>query len=181
MTYSATNLPTGASFDVDSHIFEWTPGLGEAGEYNVIFTVTDNGTPPKSASIEVTITVFEKGTLPPDTDGDMSTGNDVVSNTDVDASNGDSMSTDTVENDSSGEDAAGDTGKSIDSGTDASNNGGADSIGVDAKGSSASGGGGCSLTGFDDTAVTQSTMGLLFVLLGFISCLTLLWRTRSRK
>src|SRR5208337_1533246 len=46
LTYSASNLPAGASFDPDTHTFTWTPNYGQAGNYtDVEFTVTDNGTP----------------------------------------------------------------------------------------------------------------------------------------
>jgi len=56
LTYSAGNLPTGATFV--GQTFTWTPGYDQAGNYtNVLFTVTDNGTPPMSASEAITITV----------------------------------------------------------------------------------------------------------------------------
>ncbi|OQY25893.1 MAG: hypothetical protein B6244_14630, partial [Candidatus Cloacimonetes bacterium 4572_55] len=57
LTYSADNLPPGASFDAETQLFSWTPIYGDAGNYTVTFTVTDNGTPPRSDSEEVTITV----------------------------------------------------------------------------------------------------------------------------
>lgn len=57
LTYSASNLPTGANFDAVAQTFTWTPGYGAAGNYNVTFTVTDNGTPIQSDSEQVTITV----------------------------------------------------------------------------------------------------------------------------
>ena len=57
-TYSASNLPSGATFDAASRTFQWTPTFSQAGTYpNVLFTVTDNGTPIKSAAESVTITV----------------------------------------------------------------------------------------------------------------------------
>jgi hypothetical protein len=56
LTYSASNLPTGASFI--GQVFSWTPGYGQAGSYqNVLFSVTDNGTPMASDSEVITITV----------------------------------------------------------------------------------------------------------------------------
>jgi len=55
LTYSATNLPSGASFDPTTHTFRWTPK--KTGVYQVTFTVTDNGLPQKSASETITITV----------------------------------------------------------------------------------------------------------------------------
>ncbi len=58
LAYSASNLPTGATFDPGTGRFTWTPGFDQAGSYpNVLFTATDNGSPPLSASEEITITV----------------------------------------------------------------------------------------------------------------------------
>jgi hypothetical protein len=57
LAYSAGNLPTGATFDSGTGKFSWTPDYTQAGNYNVLFTVTDNGTPPLSASETITITV----------------------------------------------------------------------------------------------------------------------------
>ena len=42
LVYSASNLPAGAAFDPLTHVFTWTPAVGEAGVYErVTFTVTD--------------------------------------------------------------------------------------------------------------------------------------------
>ena len=58
LTYSAGNLPTGATFDPGTRTFSWTPTYAQAGSYpNVLFTVTDSGTPPASASEAITIAV----------------------------------------------------------------------------------------------------------------------------
>ena len=57
LTYTASNLPTGASFDAATQTFSWTPGYGAAGNYTVTFTATDNGTPAQSDSETITITV----------------------------------------------------------------------------------------------------------------------------
>ncbi len=57
LTYTVGNLPTGASFNPDQHSFNWTPGYGASGNYNVTFTVTDDGAPTQSDSEQVTITV----------------------------------------------------------------------------------------------------------------------------
>jgi len=57
LTLSASNVPTGASFSPSSQVFSWTPDYGDAGDYNVTFTVTDTGSPPESDSETVTITV----------------------------------------------------------------------------------------------------------------------------
>ncbi len=57
LTYSARNLPSGASFSLD-WTFTWTPAFGKDGSYqDILFTVTDNGNPPLSDSETITITV----------------------------------------------------------------------------------------------------------------------------
>jgi hypothetical protein len=61
LTYSASNLPAGASFDSVTRRFTWSPDYGQAGSYpDVIFTVADNGTPPQSAYESITITVNDE-------------------------------------------------------------------------------------------------------------------------
>jgi hypothetical protein len=57
LTFSASNVPTGANFNPSTRVFSWTPGFGAAGNYNVTFTVTDDGTPAENDSEIVTITV----------------------------------------------------------------------------------------------------------------------------
>ncbi|MDY6952568.1 MAG: putative Ig domain-containing protein, partial [Thermodesulfobacteriota bacterium] len=57
LAYTAGNVPTGADFDEGTQTFTWTPDYGDAGNYTVTFTVTDNGTPIQSDSEDVTITV----------------------------------------------------------------------------------------------------------------------------
>jgi hypothetical protein len=58
LTYSASGLPAGASFDPATRTFSWTPDYTQAGEYTVTFTASD-GTKwyNLSASKDVTITV----------------------------------------------------------------------------------------------------------------------------
>jgi len=41
LTYSATGLPAGASLNPNSGAFTWTPGAGQAGDYPVVFSVSD--------------------------------------------------------------------------------------------------------------------------------------------
>ena len=41
LTYSASNLPSGASFNPGNQIFSWTPNFTQAGIYSVTFTATD--------------------------------------------------------------------------------------------------------------------------------------------
>jgi len=58
LTYSASNLPSGSSFDPVTHTFRWVPASGQAGIYTgVRFTVIDNGTPQASSSEDITISV----------------------------------------------------------------------------------------------------------------------------
>jgi PKD repeat protein len=52
ITYSAQNLPTGASFSGDTFI--WTPGFGQAGTYQVIITASD-GWLQDSETITITV------------------------------------------------------------------------------------------------------------------------------
>ncbi|WP_157860211.1 disaggregatase related repeat-containing protein [Methanosarcina acetivorans] len=41
LSYSASGLPTGATFDSESGIFAWTPAVGQEGTYSVTFVVSD--------------------------------------------------------------------------------------------------------------------------------------------
>jgi hypothetical protein len=68
LTYSASNLPSGANFNSGTRTFSWTPAIGDAGDYNVQFTVTDDGSPPESDLEIITITVVDLsiGNLAPD-------------------------------------------------------------------------------------------------------------------
>src|SRR5262249_50893953 len=43
VTYAATGLPAGATFDSDTTLFTWTPDYSTAGIYFVSFTATDDG------------------------------------------------------------------------------------------------------------------------------------------
>lgn len=58
LTYTASNLPAGATFDPSTRVFSWTPDYTQAGEYTVSFTASD-GTRSYSLSgtKDVTITV----------------------------------------------------------------------------------------------------------------------------
>jgi Tol biopolymer transport system component len=58
LTYSAANLPAGASFNPLTRTFSWTPSYAQAGNYpNVEFTVMDDGSPMQLAFEDITITV----------------------------------------------------------------------------------------------------------------------------
>ena len=55
LTYSAEDLPVGASFDEQTLIFSWTPQQGQEGEYTVTFTVNDGVNEPVETTVEITV------------------------------------------------------------------------------------------------------------------------------
>ena len=61
LTFDASGLPAGASFDPVRHMFQWRPDTAQAGSYTVHFSVSDG---QATVSEDVPITVL------PDTDGD---------------------------------------------------------------------------------------------------------------
>jgi len=61
LTYSATNMPTGALFEPALRKFTWKPSSTQAGEYNVTFSVSDG---KLNASITVKINVIDANTAP---------------------------------------------------------------------------------------------------------------------
>jgi hypothetical protein len=69
LTYTATGLPPGATFDAGQRRFEWTPGFSAAGAYTVKFIATDDNFPLAAADTEtVAITVTDRvpgSNLPP--------------------------------------------------------------------------------------------------------------------
>jgi YVTN family beta-propeller protein len=65
LTFSAYNLPEGASFDPETQTFSWTPGLEQAGTYsNVRFEVSDGDL---TDAEDITITVNAAPPPPPQT------------------------------------------------------------------------------------------------------------------
>lgn len=52
-------VPVGATLNPSSGVFSWTPTLADLGTYVVVFGVTDDGAPPKTAYLTTTITVAE--------------------------------------------------------------------------------------------------------------------------
>jgi len=56
LSYSASNLPEGTSFDSDNQTFSWTPRYDQAGLYSVYFEVSDG---QLTDSENVTITVVQ--------------------------------------------------------------------------------------------------------------------------
>jgi len=55
LTYSASGLPTGATFTATTQTFLWVPGLGQNGSYTVKIFVTD-GQLKDSTNVSITIT-----------------------------------------------------------------------------------------------------------------------------
>jgi subtilisin family serine protease len=60
LTYSATGLPPGATFNPVTKLFSWTPGYTDAGTYPVHFAVVDDQLLPESDSEDIVITVTER-------------------------------------------------------------------------------------------------------------------------
>jgi hypothetical protein len=96
LTFGASNLPAGASFDAATRTFSWIPGYDQAGAHTgIVFTVVDDGTPSRSDSETITVTVNNVNRAPVlDPIGDKSTDEGVklsfaVSATDAD---GDALS-----------------------------------------------------------------------------------------
>lgn len=61
LSFSATNLPGGAAFNVVTATnaqFSWTPSETQFGNYTISFNVTDNGTPPQSDTKTLVVTVL---------------------------------------------------------------------------------------------------------------------------
>src|SRR2546428_11701802 len=64
LTYSASGLPAGASFDAATKTFSWTPAFDQAGPYSVTFTASDNGAPALAASETIAITIANTNRAP---------------------------------------------------------------------------------------------------------------------
>lgn len=76
LTYSASNMPAGASFNAATQVFAWTPDSSQVGTYaNVRFTVTDGAL---TASENITITVAVLPADPPPPGGGGVSGGGVV-------------------------------------------------------------------------------------------------------
>lgn len=62
LTFSASGVPSGASFDASTRTFTWSPVFTQAGAYSVTFTVSDGSS---TASEIVVITVVDAGNQAP--------------------------------------------------------------------------------------------------------------------
>ncbi|MFA6273175.1 MAG: putative Ig domain-containing protein [Candidatus Paceibacterota bacterium] len=68
LTYSASGIPTGASFNTSNKTFSWTPSYSQSGNYTVTFSVSDgkDGTDSKAVDIAVTNTLAPCEGINPD-------------------------------------------------------------------------------------------------------------------
>ncbi len=67
VSYAVTGLPEGASFDLETAEFSWTPAFDAAGAHTVTITATDDGNgtgTPATATIEVPVTVLNTNRPP---------------------------------------------------------------------------------------------------------------------
>jgi hypothetical protein len=56
LTYSASNLPPGATFNPTTHVFSWTPTSGQAGVYPSVHFEVSDGALTDSEDITITVT-----------------------------------------------------------------------------------------------------------------------------
>jgi hypothetical protein len=59
LTYTASDLPDGATFDPGTRAFSWTPTISQSGTYNVTFTVRDIYDNSDSEIIAITVNDFD--------------------------------------------------------------------------------------------------------------------------
>lgn len=55
LTYSASALPSGATFDANSRTFSWTPTYSQSGMYQITFTAQDDSGGSDSETITITV------------------------------------------------------------------------------------------------------------------------------
>jgi hypothetical protein len=60
LTYTCSNIPNGASFNLSSGHFSWTPSYTQSGEYQLLFVVTD-GIFESSTTAQITVINIKKG------------------------------------------------------------------------------------------------------------------------
>jgi hypothetical protein len=58
LTYSASNLPPGATFNSTTHLFSWTPTSGQAGVYPSVHFEVSDGHLTDSEDITITVTAL---------------------------------------------------------------------------------------------------------------------------
>jgi hypothetical protein len=55
LTYTASGLPTGASFDSSTRTFSWTPSTNQVGSHSITFGVSDGRSGTDSETITITV------------------------------------------------------------------------------------------------------------------------------
>jgi hypothetical protein len=65
LSYSATGLPAGATFDTETKTFTWSPNFEQSGTYEVTFTVTD-GTDTDTETIVITVNNINRAPIAAD-------------------------------------------------------------------------------------------------------------------
>ncbi len=61
LTYTLEGAPNGMTIDPQTGLISWTPASADVGEHPVTVRVTDDATPPASASVSFQVTVFGAG------------------------------------------------------------------------------------------------------------------------
>src|SRR2546427_10334715 len=61
LTYSASGLPAGASFDPTTKTFSWTPAFDQAGTYSATFAASDG---PATATETIALTIGNTNRAP---------------------------------------------------------------------------------------------------------------------
>ena len=64
ITFSAVDLPDGATLDPATGVFTWIPATTQAGSHSITFIATDDGSPALSNEQTVTVTVYDPGVIP---------------------------------------------------------------------------------------------------------------------
>jgi hypothetical protein len=82
LSYTAIDIPTGATFDPVTKTFSWTPDNSQAGIHQVTFEVSD-GSLTDSQKVVITVTAVQTDTLAPLIQGITATPNPVAINTNV--------------------------------------------------------------------------------------------------
>ncbi len=55
LTWSGSNLPSGATVDAATGVFEWTPDCAQSGSFSNVTLTADDGTTPVDASFDITV------------------------------------------------------------------------------------------------------------------------------
>ena len=75
LTFSSSPLPSGAILDTLTGDFAWIPSIGQAGQYEITFTVSDGS---QTDSETTNITIYPKDVFPPEVTSVMAAKNSVA-------------------------------------------------------------------------------------------------------